>query len=259
MALRSALLFTAVLLSACGASAPSGAEAQTTQMSDEEFDRRLRESLMRNPEVILEAIEAYRASLEAEAALATRESVAGYLSELVRGEAGHAIGASADEADLVVVEFFDYHCGFCRSALGDVLALVEGDPGVRVVFQELPILREESRDAAEIALAAAKLDSDAYRKVHQALFQASGVLDDKAIDNAIKRAGLRPSTVRKIAKEQADAIDATVDRSMEIAQAIGVQGTPFFIVANPDTGTFDVLEGFRSEEFAALVESVRGQ
>lgn len=257
MALRPALLSSAILLAACGASAPSGAEAQSAGITDEEFDRRLREALIRNPEVIIEAIEAYQANLEVEAAAATRQAVAGLMPQLISADAGHAIGASADNAELVLVEFFDYHCGYCRRAMDDVLALTAGDSSVRVVFQELPILREESRKAAEIAVAAARVDPEGYRKAHAALMEAGGLLDEAAIEKAIERAGLKPKEVAEAREAYSDAIEGTIERSIGMAQEIGIQGTPFFVAANLKTGSIEILEGYRPEDFSALLKSVR--
>ncbi|NNU15034.1 thioredoxin domain-containing protein [Parvularcula sp. ZS-1/3] len=260
MTLRHALLSSVLLVAACGASAPTGAEAQSPSgMSDEEFDRRLREALMRNPELIIEAIEAYRTQLEEQAATASKESVVELLPNLVSAQSGHAIGASEEDASIIIVEFFDYHCGFCRTAMADVLALVEADPSVRVVFQELPILRDESRDAAAASVAAAKIDPDGYRKMHSALFQSSGVLDETAIERAAKRASLKPRALDKALEDHAEEIEATIDQSIDMARQIGIQGTPYFIVANPESGRFEILEGFRTEQFEAMVESVRGQ
>lgn len=258
MVLRRALLLSVLLISACGASTPSGAEAQDDPISEEDFDRMLRDALLRNPAVILEAIEAYRSGLEQEAALATRQAVSELMPELASGEAGHAIGASAEDAELIVIEFFDYHCGFCRNAVEDVLALVESDPAVRVVFQELPILRDESRSAAATAIAASGMPGADYGRVHSALMKTGGILDEEALERALKRAGLKPAAVVEARQANAEAIDATIDRSVEMARTIGINGTPFFIVANTKTGAIDLLEGYRPETFARLIADVRG-
>ncbi|MEM7671519.1 MAG: hypothetical protein AAF317_20755, partial [Pseudomonadota bacterium] len=142
--LRPALIAGTLLLAACGASSSGSASAQNDEAltaDQEEFDRQLREALMRNPQFILDALEAYRAELENNAAEARLETVNEVLPQLVSAESGHAIGASAEDAELVIIEFFDYHCGFCRQALDDVMTRAEDGKNVRVVFQELPILR----------------------------------------------------------------------------------------------------------------------
>ncbi|MEM9285363.1 MAG: DsbA family protein [Pseudomonadota bacterium] len=241
-----------------GCSAAQDAEsAQTPALSDAEFDRMLREALMRQPEVIIEAIEAYRAQMEADAERASRDALAGLLPDLVGAKAGHAIGASTEDAEIIVVEFFDYHCGFCKRALDDVIALTSDDPTVRVVFQELPILREESREASLAALAAGISDGpDAYSAVHRELMQSEGTLDQDAIDAAIRRAGSSPRGVSQTIDQQSDDIEATLDRSIDMARQIGVGGTPYFVMINTKTDDIEILSGYTPERFEAVLSAI---
>ena len=255
--MRSLLLSSALLVAACGASAPADAEAQQNigGMTDEEFDARLRDSLMRNPEMILQAIEAYQARLQSEALDAARGNVGGLLPTLISAEFGHAVGASAEDAELVIIEFFDYNCGVCRNAMADVLQRGATDPKVRLVFQEYPVIAEHSRQASRMAIAAGKLGEQEYLSIHRALLQG-GAQDDAAIDRALARAGFDIATVAATATEHADEIDQLIDRSMVMGRQIGSRGTPFFIVANPASGVFDVMDGYHPSSFGDLVASV---
>jgi protein-disulfide isomerase len=243
----------ALLLASCADDDGAGEnQAGATTMDDAAFEAQLVRVLDRNPGIVLEALETFQRRAE-------EQDVAAVLPELASARYGHAIGASEEDASLILVEFFDYHCGFCKSAMEDVLALVEADPTVRVVFQELPILREESRDAAEIALAAAELEEDGYRRVHRSLLNTSGLLDEAAVDSALRRAGFEPQEVRGVLEERSAEISETIDRSLAAAQQLRVRGTPYFIAANPETGQFDVLEGYRAEEFESFVQGARGK
>ena len=98
----------------------------------------VRNYLLENPEVIFEAVERYTASQEARAMAAAEDEVRANLPTLMAATAGHAEGASAEDADILLVEFFDYHCGYCRQATYFVFELLEEEKGLRVVFQELP-------------------------------------------------------------------------------------------------------------------------
>jgi protein-disulfide isomerase len=247
-----ALTIASVLaLSACSESDDVAGDTAAPVMDDAAFEAQLVRVLDEKPEIILEALENFQRRSE-------EQMVAGVLPELTSARYGHAIGASEEDASLILVEFFDYHCGYCKRAMEDVLALVESDPSVRVVFQELPILREESKEAALTALAAATLGEDAYQRAHQALLTTPGLLDEEATDKALQRAGFAPGEVEAVLEQQREDLGATIDRSIGLAQQLRVQGTPYFIAANPKTGKFEVLEGYRPEEFAALVEQVRG-
>lgn len=248
-----------LLITACAEEQnPELSAPQTTaQISDAEFDRMLREALMRRPEVIIDAIEAYRTQMEADAERASLEVLTTLLPDLINATSGHAVGASVDDAELVVVEFFDYHCGFCKRALGDVMTLVEDEPTVRVVFQELPILREESRQASLSAIAAGLLDGpEAYGAVHKEMMQAEGVLDQRAIDAALRRAGSNPRDVAKAIRERGDEVEAILQESIDYARQAGFNGTPYFVMFKPSTEEVEVLHGYTPERFADIIASI---
>ena len=74
---------------------------------------------------------------------------------------------AAHGADVVITEFFDYNCGYCKRALPDIQTILEEDPNVRFVFKEMPILSQSSFEAAKWALAAH--EQDMYFDFHSAL------------------------------------------------------------------------------------------
>ncbi|MEM9809881.1 MAG: DsbA family protein [Pseudomonadota bacterium] len=258
MSFRSAFLASSFLLAACGASAPGESQAQDSALTDAEFDKRLQEALMRNPEFILEAVEAYRQKMESEAGVATREAIANVFTELKSAQSGHAIGARAEDADVIVIEFFDYHCGFCKRAVDDVLSLASDNQSVRIVFQELPILREESRDAAIIALAAGQISNETYKSVHRQFMQTSGIIDEQRLNGIISKAGVSPGEINKAKKDNADTIEKRLNRSVEIARQIGITGTPAFIVSKADGSDFRLIEGYQPEVLSQAVETMLG-
>ena len=89
---------------------------------------------------------------EAEAA---RQAVVDNRDALYNQASDPAIGP--DDAEITVVEFFDYRCGYCKRSLDFVSGLpAKHDGKVRVVFKEYPILSPQSRQAALAALAAKK-------------------------------------------------------------------------------------------------------
>ncbi len=248
-----------LLITACAEdqSTDLSAPQTTAQISDAEFDRMLREALMRRPELIIEAIEAYRNQMEADAERASLEVLATILPDLIEAKSGHAVGASVDDAEIIVVEFFDYHCGFCKRALGDVMTLVEDDPSVRVVFQELPILREESRVASLSAIAAGLLGGpDAYGAVHREMMKAEGVLDQKAIDAALRRANANPRDVAKAISERSDEVEAMLQDSIGYARQAGINGTPYFVMFRNSTEEVAILHGYTPERFAETLASI---
>ncbi len=232
--------------------APKAASGFSAAQEDE-IRALVRDYLVENPDIIIEAIGVYQ---ERERAAADEKLVAGArenLQTLLSDTGGATVGADAEKAKVAVIEFFDYHCGYCKRATGLVQELTKRDPDVKVVFRELPILREESRIAAEYALAAR--EQGKYAEFHFALMEAQGVLSEKRIKEIAKKSGL---DVGALAKARSDAkIANAIDETLEIAKAMGADGTPTFIVASLEGDFMEVMPGYRAESILEAVEKAK--
>ncbi len=129
----------------------------------------------------------------------------------------------AANPDVVLVEFFDYACAYCRASNPHIEQLLREDKGLRVVFRELPILGPESVAAARISLAASK--SGRFNQFYDALF-AAGRPGAESIAAAARAAGINPPP-----SSSPDA-EAELKRNFELAGALGATGTPLFIVGD---------------------------
>lgn len=205
----------------------------------------IRAYLLEHPEVVREALEELQRRDALAAAATARDNLARHRDALFEDPRSPVLGNPG--GDVTVVEFFDYHCGYCRRSAPAVAALLASDPGVRVVMKEFPILGPESVLAAKSALAAAR--QDRYRAFHDALFQAEA-LDASAID-AIA-AALDLDMARFHADREDPAIGALLDGNAAVAAALGIQGTPAFIV-----GDQLVPSAIDADTLAALVQAVR--
>ncbi|WP_299323274.1 DsbA family protein [Parasphingopyxis sp.] len=184
----------------------------------EELETVIREYILANPEIIPEAMERLQERRMVQMISTVRD-------ELETPFEGAWIGAA--DADVTVVEFFDYACGFCRTSLPDIERLIAEDPNVRVVFRELPILSEESVDAARVSLSAAKQRE--YFEFHQAMY-AAGRPGAASIAEAQRSAGLDAAQVRRDLDDAA--IEAELRRNRDLAVQLEVNGTPAFVVGD---------------------------
>jgi protein-disulfide isomerase len=139
----------------------------------------------------------------------------------------HGAWAGAQNGDVVLVEFFDYACGFCRSSNADVERLLREDPRLKVVWREYPVLGPDSEQAAFLSLEAAK--AGRFRLFHDRLF-ATARPTETAREAARTAAGLQPAGLT-------DEFRTELQRNFELARAIGATGTPTFVVGGR------VLEG----------------
>ena len=131
--------------------------------------------------------------------------------------------AGAKDADVTLVEFTDYACGYCRKSVPDLDKLLASDKKLRIVWREIPILSPQSETAAQAALAAA--EHGTFPQIHHALFEG-GQLSDAKIAAAAKAAGV-PGGGANDAK-----VKAEIASNLAIAGRLGVQATPTFVVGD---------------------------
>lgn len=225
--LAALLAFTGLpgtIVSKASAEATAGSTFSPEQKSA--IEGIVKEYLLAHPELFLEIQRILEAKLEAEQA----EKMKAALKEVAEGlyRDPNAPIAGNPRGDVTVVEFFDYNCGYCKRGLGDLVKLVESDKNVKVVFRELPILSKGSDEAARVALAARKQGK--YWEFHRALLDFKGQANEASALKIAEKLGL------DIAKLKADMaseeIKAEIAKVRDIAQKLGINGTPHFLVGD---------------------------
>ena len=169
--------------------------------------------IMANPEILPEAMQVLE-QRQAAAAIGPRRA------QLETPFGGAWAGAR--DGDVVLVEFFDYACGYCRVTNSAVSQLLAEDPRLKVVWRELPVLGPESQQAAVASLAAA--EQGRFRPFYDALF-AAGRPTQETIAQAQAQAGVRPSQPSAAHRQE-------LARNVELASLIRATGTPTFVVGD---------------------------
>jgi protein-disulfide isomerase len=211
--LAAAALGAAVALAGCQQKNPDAA-----------FGEKVRAYLLEHPEVIEEAVVKLRQNQMLEQAKASASEVA-----------KHRRALEADPRDLVinpngnytVVEFFDYRCGYCKVVAPEMVKLIAENRDVRFVFKEFPIFGEVSDTAARMALTT---EGKAKGLILYKAWMADRGLDEAALDRHLVEAGLDPAQVRRAAADPA--IETQLNDVRELAKALGLQGTPAFVVGD---------------------------
>jgi protein-disulfide isomerase len=217
--------FRSLLVTAAGAGLLfSATSAQAfTEAEKAELGTIIHEYIMENPQVLFEATDKYRADQEAQAELEAQEALKSNYDALTSKDAPFL---GNPDGDIVVVEFYDYNCGYCKRALPDLMALVDENKDVRVVLHDMPILGPSSRTAALWAMAAH--EQGKYPEYHAALMKHSGGKDEAALSRLAKDVGLDVEKLK--ADAQSQKVSAAVDESVALARSLGISGTPAFIV-----------------------------
>ena len=136
------------------------------------------------------------------------------------------------QGNVTFVEFFDYNCGFCKRAMSDMLDLMKTDPKLKFVLKEFPVLGQGSVEAAHVAVAVRMQDPTGkkYLDFHQKLLGGRGPADKARALAAAKDAGF---DMARIEKDMAsDEVKTTIDENLKLAEAMGINGTPSYVVGN---------------------------
>jgi len=195
-------------------------EAQTT-----EIEAVIQNYLNENPHVIADALSQHQANEQQRQEQAATAKLSEYKDYFATSDLPFA---GNPDGDVVIVEFFDYNCGFCKRALTDIEETLEKDDNVKIIFQEMPILGPSSRVMAEYSLAAHKQGK--YFDYHRAIMHFNGSKDAEQLEKLAEEAGLDVEQLKIDAKSPE--IAAEIQKSIDIAGDIGVRGTPAFIIGN---------------------------
>jgi protein-disulfide isomerase len=221
------LAFTAALvaLGATAATAQTISDAQRT-----EIQKIIREYLVKNPEVLQEAIselEKRQAQAEAE----KHRTAVKANAETLFNSARH-VTVGNPKGDVTFVEFFDYNCGYCKRALEDMMVLMKADPNLKVVLKEFPVLGPGSQEAARVGVAVRMQDKTGkkYLEFHQKLLTGRGQVDKARAIAAAKEIGL---DVARIERDlNSDEVKVSLQESFSLAEKLGLNGTPSYVIGN---------------------------
>lgn len=226
--------------------APSQSEQLETSFSDaEEEDIRnlVRAYLLDHPEVIVEAVNVYSQRQRLADEERTRIGAVENLEYLLDPETSYIAGKNPEKAKVAVIELYDYHCGYCKRAAGFVKKIADSDADVKVVFRELPILREESGYAAEMSLAAR--DQGKFLDFHFAMLNSSGVLTKERVQKIAREQGLDVEQLEATIEEKN--IVEMIANNHALADALGLDYTPAFIIASTNGEYVEVVGGARQD------------
>ena len=218
---------TAVVLMAL-TSAGTAQDSPSTAQHEERMGEILRTYLLKHPEIIEEAMQALRERQAAEATAKTAQAVREHRDELLADPMSPVVGNP--DGKVTVVEFFDYNCPYCRAAGPMVTELLQANADVRFVYKEFPTLAPSSRFAARAALAARRQSPELYTVFHERLMKATGQLTEEAVVLIAREAGVDIDQMRAYMEDPA--INKSIDGNIELARAIGVTGSPTFIIGD---------------------------
>jgi protein-disulfide isomerase len=189
----------------------------------------IRETLLKNPEIIQEALIELEARNQQAQSQAQRSAIEAEKASLTENPKSPIAGNP--QGDVTIVEFFDYNCGFCKRALDDMRALLKEDGKLKVVLKDFPVLGPESVEASRVAIAVKnQLQGEKYWDFHIKLMSTKGRVNGAKALEVARESGANIELVRND-MESADTRKAIED-VVALGDRLGLTGTPAFVLAD---------------------------
>jgi len=210
---------------------PVAASAQSFSSDQRhEIENIIKDYLIAHPEVLQDAQAALDKRQQESAAQKARAAIKKNSATLFSSP--HQVVLGNPNGKVTMVEFFDYNCPHCKDALPDMLNLLKADHELKFVLKEFPILAQGSVEAAHVAVAVHMQDPTGakYLAFHEKLFSGRGMVDQGRALAAAKDVGCDMGRIEK--DMNSPEVKTTINENMKLAEAIGVDGTPSYVIGD---------------------------
>ncbi|MBO7258223.1 MAG: DsbA family protein, partial [Alphaproteobacteria bacterium] len=146
------------------------------------------------------------------------------VDEILADKTNHVLGNP--NGKFVIIEFFDYQCGWCKKTNKEISAALKDAPNIRWVLMDTPIFGEASEQIARFAMAAGKQGK--FKEYHEAIGNAKGKLDKDALIKLGK--DLKLNTKRLAADAESQQIKDKLANNQKYARQLNINGVPMLIV-----------------------------
>jgi protein-disulfide isomerase len=224
-------------------SGPARAAEMPTEQR-EAIEGIVRDYLLHNPDVLIEALHGAEDKLNREADAKAAKVLSDQRREIFDDPAT-PVGGNP-RGDVTIVEFFDYRCPYCKQVLPSLQALLKEDQKLRFLYKEMPVLGPQSVTAAHAALAAERQGK--YEAFHNAMMATKGQITDETVYKVAGSVGLDVERLKQ--DMSAPDIGQALKTNLALADALNIRGTPGFIVGNhivPGAMDLDALRNMVAE------------
>jgi len=197
---------------------------------DNSLNSKVETWISNNPENILKSVSSYVSKQQEESQKKQQaqagENIDKYKEELRDTKYAGVINPSGTKE---IVEFFDYNCGYCKMAHKNVNELLKNRKDVKVILRAIPILGEPSVYATKVGEAILLTKPEAYVDYYNNVMDSSA-RNTEEVAQVVAKIGLKMSDIDKIMEKNKDQIEQAIKSNLDLAQKVGVNGTPAFIV-----------------------------
>ena len=217
----SILLSTVAIILAAVATVKNYKPAESVS---QDFAGEVAEALKSNPQMIIDAMQKYQEDMRAAEEKAAQEAMAKYMDEI--NNSANAPFVGPEDAKVVVVEFFDFSCGYCKRLAPELEKIIAANSDVKFIFKPLTFVAQVSEYQAKAGYAAYKQGK--FAEFYKEVMAYAGRMNEASVDEVASKIGL------DIEQYRADLASDEVAKNMktinELAQNISINGVPAVLI-----------------------------
>jgi protein-disulfide isomerase len=216
------------------------------QKGGKALDEKVTQWVNENPEMILNSLNKHMEKKQNEQQKRYEEGLSARAKENMEAILDDKnMGVYNPNGKKKIVVFFDYNCGYCKMASKAIGEVIKTNEDVKVIFKELPIRGAESLQAAKYSIAVAMTDSKKFHDFHNALM-GENMADEDGIKRALNKVGIKRDRIVRTLKVRAREIDEAINKNRNLADKIGLSGTPVLVIEGKITLGFVDADAIRN-------------
>ena len=179
--------------------------------------------ILDNPEIIIESLEKFTANQKEK----EKKNFVNILNNFYDNKVYENLPRIGNlDSKLIIVEFIDYNCGYCKKTLPTIAKLMQNFDNIQIVFIDYPILSDSSEIAARASLAAN--EQDLYFEYHSVLLNNKKSIDEDVLYKIARELSL---DIEKFKEDMySEKIRNNLTKNLKFANSLKIRGTPTFII-----------------------------
>ena len=223
-------------------------------LSDEKLDINelnilIKEYILKNPEIIIEAIEIYQKRQNSKTIDKEKKLIKSLRTEILDDKNSYQYGDI--NSNTTIVEFIDYNCGYCKKNHEIMMNILNLNNDIKYIIKELPILGESSLLASKFAINIYLVDGPKiYEKFYDKLMRHNSQLNFEILNKIAKKVG---SSIKDFNSQlNVDSVNSVILKNLTLADKLSIDGTPTFIIED------NIFRGFISfDQLQEIIDNLR--
>ncbi|WP_392480837.1 DsbA family protein [Nostoc sp. C110] len=203
--------------------------AQAASRIDPQLEQQVLQIIREHPQAIIESVQAYQQQQQQK----LKQAQQTFLQDLKTNPQtviGESPTTGSTKSKTVLIEFSDFQCPYCAEAHKTLKQLLVKYPDkVKLVYKNLPLISIHAEALPSATAAWAAYQQGKFWEYHDALFTNQKQLGETLYLDIAKKLNL------DLGKFKRDLTLATpaITKDIQLAEKLGVSGTPFFIINSP--------------------------